>query len=539
MRPIKPYFLLMTVLIVVLCLFFIERDKHLLTPTSPTYLETGWFHEGNSISLPTKVAANSNETFTINYEMDERFHDQQTLLIRTSLQNIRVFVDDELIYERHFGSEPFDPYASLWHMVDVNNHSEGSILSIEFMSPYQDMAGQLNPIMIGQRDSLYVYLFTTYGIRFFVALLVLITGFFVVLMNTFLAKNKDKGFVYTGIFSVLLSLWMIAESRLLQFFTGSQILLGSLAYIMIPLLPLPLIRYLREDLLTKFKTTLKIMYYAYFSIFISIILLNMFGIYDFFETVAFTQISVLIGMFVGVGLVFFEIKQFNNKRASNFVKVLLLVVFFALIEMISFVNNDFRNTSSYISIGVGILLIVFMSYYIKYILTKIKSAYKEEFYKKLAFMDHITQGYNRLAYERDIEEIFKSVDKKKNLRLVVFDLDELKHINDNFGHNKGDEALQKAFDIMTEVFGDQGTCYRIGGDEFACLCLNNDEAIYQIKKQLIQERIKEEQQNLPYHFGFSIGSSVVHDLSISDDRLMEIADNEMYEHKKKFKMIYR
>src|SRR5690606_18158151 len=171
---------------------------------------------------------NSNETFTINYEMDERFHDLQSLLIRTSLQNIRVFVYDELIYERNFGSEPFDPYASLWHMVDVHNHSEGSILSIEFMSPYQDMSGQLNPIMIGQRDSLYVYLFTTYGIRFFVALLVLITGFFVVLMNTFLAKNKDKGFVYTGIFSVLLSLWMIAESRLLQFFTGSQILLGSL-----------------------------------------------------------------------------------------------------------------------------------------------------------------------------------------------------------------------------------------------------------------------------------------------------------------------
>src|SRR5690606_41422660 len=99
-----------------------DLDKHLLTPTSPTYLETGWFHEGNSISLPTKVAANSNETFTINYEMDERFHDQQTLLIRTSLQDIRVFVDDVLIYERQFGSEPFDPYASLWHMVDVHNH---------------------------------------------------------------------------------------------------------------------------------------------------------------------------------------------------------------------------------------------------------------------------------------------------------------------------------------------------------------------------------------------------------------------------------
>jgi diguanylate cyclase (GGDEF)-like protein len=76
-----------------------------------------------------------------------------------------------------------------------------------------------------------------------------------------------------------------------------------------------------------------------------------------------------------------------------------------------------------------------------------------------------------LAFERDIDEIFKNDTKREQLRLIVFDLDGLKSINDAYGHVEGDKAIKKAFDIITETFKDNGMCYRIGGDEF-CLSVS-------------------------------------------------------------------
>lgn len=75
---------------------------------------------------------------------------------------------------------------------------------------------------------------------------------------------------------------------------------------------------------------------------------------------------------------------------------------------------------------------------------------------------------------------------KKDLQLILFDLDDLKKINDTHGHAVGDEAIKKAFDILNEIFKDYGECYRIGGDEFACLYLNNSQVLCDEKLKFVE-----------------------------------------------------
>ena len=55
------------------------------------------------------------------------------------------------------------------------------------------------------------------------------------------------------------------------------------------------------------------------------------------------------------------------------------------------------------------------------------------------------------------------------LRVILFDVDNLKLINDHYGHEKGDEALRCCCRCIREAFGEDISCYRIGGDEFVCL----------------------------------------------------------------------
>ena len=67
------------------------------------------------------------------------------------------------------------------------------------------------------------------------------------------------------------------------------------------------------------------------------------------------------------------------------------------------------------------------------------------------------------------------------------DLNQLKNINDTFGHHTGDELIIAAARCIEKAFGSMGTCYRIGGDEF-CAVLPN----ISLSEQQLSEKLDEE-----------------------------------------------
>src|SRR5690606_5973439 len=131
-------------------------------------------------------------------------------------------------------------------------------------------------------------------------------------------------------------------------------------------------------------------------------ILQVSGLMDFFETVVFTQSAVLISMVISVFLIIIDVAKYKNKQAANFLKVIMFVILFAIIEIVNFINNDFNNTSSFMSLAVGFMIVIFFIYYITQVMKMNKSVYRAEFYEQLAYMDYVTQGNNRLAFERDL-----------------------------------------------------------------------------------------------------------------------------------------
>ncbi|HRX45282.1 MAG TPA: GGDEF domain-containing protein [Acholeplasmataceae bacterium] len=254
--------------------------------------------------------------------------------------------------------------------------------------------------------------------------------------------------------------------------------------------------------------------------------------YDFFETVVFSQIWLAVGIIAATTCLVLDYKRNQNQKAFKFIKAFIVLIVFAFFEFLNFILGRFENTSLYISIGIVVVMVYILMNYIRYLVERLKISYETEFYEKLAYMDHVTQGQNRLAFERDIDQIFKDPIKKKELRLILFDLDGLKKINDEHGHVVGDEAIKKAYEIARQAFADQGECYRIGGDEFACIFQNTDHNEYLNRKKLIEDLTKAFEEATPYHFGLSLGSSLVYHDNLTPLDLMHIADQEMYEYKK-------
>lgn len=528
----KPYIILLGITIIFLSLFLIGYDSLKITIDSPQKLTSGWFFEYESISVPTKLDVSTNSPYRIYRTLDENFNESQVIMIRTSLQNITVYLDNVLIYEKQFGISNVKPYASSWHFITLPGQNEGHDLSIELSSPYRSMSGEINTVFYGSEVMHYRYLMNTYGIRLIIGVILFMIGSVVMIFDFFVKQVRDKGYVYIGLFTIILSLWVIAESKMLQFFSGSELLMGTLAYLALPACAIPMIIFLSEYLLHEYRKILSWMKYLFIIHILVITTLHFVSIADYFETVVFSQAWIAFGIVLSIIALILDYKKTRQHQTIKVLYGFIALMIFAILEFINFLFGIFENVSLYLSVGIMLIMIYVIINYLRYIVQRLKISYQTELYQKLAYVDYVTQGKNRLAYERDFEAIMRDDKQKKDLRLVLFDLDNLKKINDVHGHIAGDEAIKTAYDIINSIFNDFGVCYRIGGDEFACLYLNKNQDLYVEKLQKVESLTKAYNSKSSYHFGISLGSAVMSDDDMNYKELYEQADHMMYDYRK-------
>ncbi len=83
--------------------------------------------------------------------------------------------------------------------------------------------------------------------------------------------------------------------------------------------------------------------------------------------------------------------------------------------------------------------------------------------------DPLTGLGNRLSWEEALTTVQKRVDSGESVTVITLDVDGLKEINDNFGHDAGDQLLRCCADILREHCREGDVAVRLGGDEFALL----------------------------------------------------------------------
>ena len=147
--------------------------------------------------------------------------------------------------------------------------------------------------------------------------------------------------------------------------------------------------------------------------------------------------------------------------------------------------------------------------------------------KYLSFHDELTGLYNRRYFENEINRLNDA--RTLPISIIVADLDNLKFINDNYGHIEGDKYIIKAADILSNIFRSEDIIARIGGDEFAVILPDTTSEV----AAGIVERIKEEFDNCNDYksFAISIGYASKKNYSLSLEEIFIQADKEMYRDK--------
>ena len=148
------------------------------------------------------------------------------------------------------------------------------------------------------------------------------------------------------------------------------------------------------------------------------------------------------------------------------------------------------------------------------------------FYNQLVLqIDPVTMLLNRTCYDKYIRNI------KSDAVVTVFDINNFKGINDNYGHQYGDEILSIVGTAIKETYGKYGLGFRIGGDEFCAVIMKGYDRIDNITyafEDYMNERRKADERVPKVALGYSLYK---HDKNLIDD-IIKAADDMMYINKK-------
>ncbi len=179
------------------------------------------------------------------------------------------------------------------------------------------------------------------------------------------------------------------------------------------------------------------------------------------------------------------------------------------------------NTLSTISVFVVISVLVH----------KVRILWEQE--RKQSQIDFLTGCLNSRAFHGILEyEIHRMKRERKPLTIAYIDLDNFKHINDQFGHLRGDELLKFIVVSVQTSMRKTDVIARVGGDEFVILFPNTDEEAARIAVNKIKDSLRADMMLHHWATTFSIGVVTCLDPPSRSEELITLADNYMYEVKR-------
>lgn len=198
-------------------------------------------------------------------------------------------------------------------------------------------------------------------------------------------------------------------------------------------------------------------------------------------------------------------------------------------------ESKFITNGSYIiMIIAGIVIALILS---ATLLTIYWLAYERARYRSTAMRDTLTGCYNSRRFAMDVNEL---LEKSKRFAICYIDLDKLKYTNDNYGHEAGDQLITGTIRLINSCLKAQEKLYRLGGDEFAIIFYGIKQDFSVEKQNMVLQRAMETPIQILGRLvkcSFSAGFVIYPDDGGEYDELLIIADQRMYEEKRKKEII--
>lgn len=488
------------------------------------------------------------EIKTENMVLPEEFNGQRSLLFKTTHTAVEVLLDGEEIYQ--YGRDENTPKflkspGSCWHIVDLPENSTGKKLEVRILPVYSKYYGNEFSLSFGTRgDCILRILKDSFGILL-ISCGILFSGTvsLILYFSSMRKKNRAKSvgkneiLLNLGIFSLLIAIWSLQQCGFMQFLIPDGRTLYFVDLFSFLLFPVPFTFLLYDICKSKYRKGVLYLAILFLLNMAVQVILQCAGIIDIFLMLPMTHILMLVTVVYTLMLIHYEAEKIENEAAREFKYPLYIIMVSGAAELALYYIRNFETTSIFLPLGtmgfiVSLIWIQVYRYYDQYV-QKQKIAYLQ----KMANMDMLTEAMNRNAYENMIKYLDEQEIELRTTGVVLLDVDNLKEINDNFGHEKGDEALKLCYQCIRRAFKNEKNCFRIGGDEFAYVYHSEEKEQIPGCINVLERTLKETSRDLSYPLSISTGYAYyISDTDIDFKDIVRRSDTMLYRQKRRKKV---
>ncbi len=441
-------------------------------------------------------------------------------------------------------------YGTDFNSFDLSTAYAGVTLRFDIENIYSD-SGSFQDISLGSSGAFVSAYFHRNVLSFVIGLIIIVIGVLFFVFSWFTVRERGLRLSLRGfsVAAVLFGLWALVQNRIPLILFGNPDLWRLFEYPVLMLIPYHVILAINGLLRKPQQAVVDIAFYVCAVVFVLCTVLNFLGI-DWHDTQAVTHVMLvasfilMVMMLVGDAVTARKEGKKPDKASSMLVINIGIGITFAcvVIDLIRYYTNTlgYYDRAMFSRIGFLILELLIFYKFVVSIIDAMRTQAETETYKKLAFRDALTSIGNRTSYINE-ESALKERIKTEVFPIVCcsFDINDLKHANDTFGHAVGDIYIKTVAQILAEAFKDEGVIFRIGGDEFAGFITGvgaEDRAkktIAKIEENIYLENLK---NNIPVSVVIAYGWASV---DFSDEQPIEnaevLADRAMYKMKNKIK----
>lgn len=481
------------------------------------------------------------DTITITKVLPDIDVIQPVMILDVYHSTVEVSLDGKIIYQ--YGQELFKEGKTLGHgyfRIPLDEGYEGKELKVRLTVTEKDSYSSMEKIYIINSSESYLH---TIADNFLTLMssLTLITIGVVGLVASLSRKKYDRDtrtLTWISWFAIGMSVWMLCNDGLIYLIVPNLQVASVMEYYGVYSTVVPVALFF-ANIQSNVRYRKIFIGYAVFAIAANIIItiVHLCGGVHYIFWVPYIQVVMIALILFIIYTLFRSFRHQSNQRVLAYGMFFMgFVVFFELIcfNLYKYFNGFFSMRISFMPIGTLIFVSsMIYSYCIKIIEIYYDRA-EQEVLEKLAYMDVLTNTYNRNKCEKIMEDMEK---KRKPGYLINFDLNGLKYVNDNFGHTQGDILLKNFSEILRKTFQERGVTGRMGGDEFLVVMYEGGEdkvinALKDLERNIASWNKNHPDDKVSVSYGYAYYNGEKH---VKLRKVYEQADAQMYEFKKEIK----
>lgn len=489
-----------------------------------------------------------------------------TLNVYTIHSALKVYLDDEVIYT--YGQRLYDENKLLGygnHFVNMPYGANSKWLTVEMTVSEKNAFDGVKAMKLMDGNSAMIKDLSGKRVNLSIAMFLIVFGVIIMVLSMLMLK-RAVNFVQTfciALFSFLIGCWTLCNNDLIEYFTTDLLMKSYLEYYSLYILPLPFTYYFRDKIDARCTPKwLKVYFWGLVAAEIvyiaSAVILQETNLVHLPQILVGSHILMILAIVLILAISVIDITV-KKQRPTVVMIGFLIAIAIVIVELIrfnidkyitGFANNVYSSDTCFAVLIIVISMLVdYGSKTSKLLFENAQKAVLEQ----MAYMDELTGLGNRRMCEKKLTELEeKEMSSDSMYAIVSLDLNFLKHTNDTYGHEKGDELIKNFSDVLSNVFDLYGTVTRTGGDEFVVILDDITEEtvkslLAQMLEQMEEKNKSESEVILSTAYGYAMKGEIplkqeqnekinLKVVDIGPRAVYRIADDRMYENKRKSKL---